>query len=330
MNKYTGVPCPICSKAFKNGDDIVVCPDCGAPHHRACYKEHGYCAFTEQHASGVFWKNPNEGTPAPPAGHSKETLPCPRCNNNNEVGSLFCRTCGIKLDTGSQQIPNYQGNFQSQGGYQPNMNTQQSQRAAQFGIGLEDEIGGVPVKEVAQFVGENTFYYLPRFKLFDMVKNAVSVNFSAIIFNFFYYFNRKMYKIGTILLALFVLSMVPNLLLVYYTFPDIMESLIIANAPPVDFTPYSNLLMISNILHYVYLAVCMGSGFFANKIYYRFVTSRVRDIKKDYNGRPENEYAQALAIGGRTNKILVVALGIALLVAYILFYVLLLTTYQIL
>ena len=37
MNKYVNVPCAKCGKPFTEDDDVVVCPDCGAPHHRSCY-----------------------------------------------------------------------------------------------------------------------------------------------------------------------------------------------------------------------------------------------------------------------------------------------------
>ena len=33
FTKYT---CPVCGETFQNGDDVVVCPECGAPHHREC------------------------------------------------------------------------------------------------------------------------------------------------------------------------------------------------------------------------------------------------------------------------------------------------------
>ncbi len=45
-------PCPVCDKDFKDGDDIVICPSCGAPYHRACYQQVGQCVFTARHASG--------------------------------------------------------------------------------------------------------------------------------------------------------------------------------------------------------------------------------------------------------------------------------------
>ena len=52
---YTGVHCPVCDKKFTDEDDIVVCPVCGTPHHRACYQQEGRCAFEEQNhtVSGV-------------------------------------------------------------------------------------------------------------------------------------------------------------------------------------------------------------------------------------------------------------------------------------
>ncbi|MEG0116039.1 MAG: RING finger protein, partial [Hydrogenoanaerobacterium sp.] len=59
MEKYIGICCPVCNKPFTAEDDIAVCPQCGAPHHRSCFKELGRCAFTEQHAPGNEWKNPN-------------------------------------------------------------------------------------------------------------------------------------------------------------------------------------------------------------------------------------------------------------------------------
>ena len=55
MSNYTGYRCPVCGKAFAQGDDVVVCPDCGAPHHRECYRSLGRCAYEEKHAAGEAW-----------------------------------------------------------------------------------------------------------------------------------------------------------------------------------------------------------------------------------------------------------------------------------
>lgn len=39
MTRYTGNHCPVCEQAFTDEDDIVVCPDCGTPYHRACWQK---------------------------------------------------------------------------------------------------------------------------------------------------------------------------------------------------------------------------------------------------------------------------------------------------
>ena len=31
LSKYTGIPCSRCGHTFTNQDDVVVCPECGAP-----------------------------------------------------------------------------------------------------------------------------------------------------------------------------------------------------------------------------------------------------------------------------------------------------------
>lgn len=39
-------------------------PECGAPHHRACYKQLGHCAMEQQlHPQHLSWQNPNDQPP---------------------------------------------------------------------------------------------------------------------------------------------------------------------------------------------------------------------------------------------------------------------------
>ena len=35
--------CPVCNRPFGEDDDIVVCPECGTPHHRECWQLVGHC-----------------------------------------------------------------------------------------------------------------------------------------------------------------------------------------------------------------------------------------------------------------------------------------------
>ena len=58
MNRYTGIKCQHCGKAFQENDQVVVCPDCGAPYHRSCFVEmNGICKFADKHAEGYSWNH---------------------------------------------------------------------------------------------------------------------------------------------------------------------------------------------------------------------------------------------------------------------------------
>ena len=46
-----------------------VCPECGTPHHRACYRELGHCAHQALHGDGYAF------TPADPPAEQKSSAP---------------------------------------------------------------------------------------------------------------------------------------------------------------------------------------------------------------------------------------------------------------
>ena len=46
--EFTQYKCPVCNEQFKSGDDIVVCPECGAPHHRECYEKNEHCFYADK------------------------------------------------------------------------------------------------------------------------------------------------------------------------------------------------------------------------------------------------------------------------------------------
>ena len=73
MFKYEGAKCPVCHAYLMEDDDIVVCPDCGAPHHRECWKSLGHCGCEELHAQGKAWTMPQQEGPAPETGRGSES-----------------------------------------------------------------------------------------------------------------------------------------------------------------------------------------------------------------------------------------------------------------
>ena len=65
MFNFKGCNCVACRQPLKPEDDIVVCPDCGAPYHRACYEKLGRCQFEAQHGPDFEWQPSPEERPAP-------------------------------------------------------------------------------------------------------------------------------------------------------------------------------------------------------------------------------------------------------------------------
>lgn len=96
---YKGVSCPVCGQPFQEGDDIVVCPECGAPHHRACYKQLGHCAMEQQlHPQHLSWQNPNDQPPAAAADGSDDII-CPNCGLFCHSEDVSCPNCHFPLKT---------------------------------------------------------------------------------------------------------------------------------------------------------------------------------------------------------------------------------------
>jgi len=99
MFKYDGASCPVCSKKFTETDDIVVCPECGAPHHRECYRSLGKCALSDKHGSGQAWQPPKpaESETTSENRNTVSEITCPNCGTKNPRGSHMCTVCGTRF-----------------------------------------------------------------------------------------------------------------------------------------------------------------------------------------------------------------------------------------
>ena len=53
---YLGLRCGVCGKDFQENDDVVVCPECGTPSHRTCYKENKGCPNLEKHGTDFVFE----------------------------------------------------------------------------------------------------------------------------------------------------------------------------------------------------------------------------------------------------------------------------------
>ncbi len=311
MANYIGVHCPVCSKRFAEGDDIVVCPVCGAPHHRVCYQQTGHCALNDLHIEGYSWQPPSDTHDKQnkqDSEHSAGGNICPSCGANNPKEGIFCQVCGALLGRHSEggTSPFGFNPFGQDSRAQPR--TRSAYSAAFGGLSPDEEIDGVSARDIALYIGENSQYFLPRFKQFSQHSGFV-VNWSALLFNFLYFFYRKMYFVGAMMLLFLALTQIPTLfifkeysLFVLENFDDISIGIV-----PV-FTPHEHLWAYSLIpyMRYLLLAESVLFGAFANRIYKIHVLSNIRKIKKglvDAGGLLDDKiYTESLVRRGRTSR----------------------------
>ena len=218
---YKGRSCPVCSEEFREEDDIVVCPKCGAPYHRECYKKNNKCIFAELHKSGKSWQEAEEEKKAKESG--VKLIRCPHCNSVNPDGTIVCKICGgfisdsMEQNSDSDTDGSGDGKTESVSGTVrdgvPGSGTDDKKTEMPFppgGVPLSvflDPMGGVPKDEdfegvtgaeLSKYVKTNTSYYLPVFyRMKTQSKNKFS--FCAFLFTGAWYLYRKMYVKGAII-----------------------------------------------------------------------------------------------------------------------------------
>ncbi|HCR44523.1 MAG TPA: hypothetical protein DIV41_08065 [Ruminococcaceae bacterium] len=330
---YNGLKCPVCGKTFTKDDDIVVCPECGAPYHRECYAKAGRCVFSEKHGQpGSAWKPQKTISENGPAG-ADETTHCPRCGFINRGDAMFCQHCGLPLGEIHSQYT-----YGAAGGRQPPYGQGQrpfgGQRQQPFGQGQQpygagqpfffDPLGGVnpnetiddiPVGEVARFVQDGTQYYIPVFmNLKKFAKNRF--NFSAFLFPGIWMLYRKMYKLGSVITslaaALYVLSAYVTYNFILPIFKDISGD-IGGTLDPFSMTSQQMsmfamkleslsggqrfLCNLPGIILLLQIAIMVISGIYANRVYLKHSVSSIQSIRKGAGSAAQAEM-QIASTGG--------------------------------
>lgn len=314
MSRYTGLLCESCKKPFTDNDDIVVCPDCGAPQHRSCYETQGHCALRDQHSDKFVWQaqKPDAGSEDR---HAQSAI-CPNCNAANPPHGRYCQMCGSPLESaGSTQ--NASGAY---GQYNQNTQSYGGQPSSGFNYAGNDafehwDINGVSSRELSAYTGSSSYYFLRQFKLILRTQYNMSWNWSALIFGFFYFFYRKMYKVGLALLGFYIVSMIPGLL-TYFGPTDAtieMMGVVIAynSQMAAQTAPFMTVLNTMSFFLRVWCAI------FANKLYLQSVLKDIQRCREAFDvpeGSPE--YYNGLYHYGRPNRLIVVLIGFGFFAAY--------------
>lgn len=275
MPNYQGQSCVSCSSPFKDGDDIVVCPQCGSPYHRECYKKEGGCINTSLHEQGEGWTpiDTKNQESCEDSAKAHKTAVCRVCGQENSAEAPFCSKCGAPIN-----MEKASGSFYEQ---MKNENGRQSGQPffTDFGIPLfgserytlETDLDGNTAGEYTSYVGNNWIYFIPKFMRFAK-RNRVSFNFSAFIFPHLYFFYRKMIPEGVLMLIGTILTSIPSTLFTFIEMGYLPSLSYILDSPL-----FQNIYLISSFLFY---ALSLAAGVFANWLYYRKAKREIAKIKE--------------------------------------------------
>jgi len=333
MFKYSGVTCPVCKKEFTETDDVVVCPDCGTPHHRECYIRNGSCANAEKHGSGEEWTPPEQ----PEQRNTVSDVHCPYCGTNNPRTNSVCSVCGAPL-TGEAPNPrndthegsDAQNGFeQGFGGFgavppiAPNPFT-----TPYGGVDPDETLDDIPAKDYVLFVGNNSFYFLPKFKSFAEKERTFVPNWSAFFFTFFYYLYRKMYLLGLLILAADIILSIPAIMVNLSTMQETMLQMKLITEPMFEINVTQQLVIIANVFNFISLGLRVFLGIYTNKLYYDHAHNKILALRESADAADPDEYCFALARAGRTNRKLILAIVIAFAALYFISVILLSSTFM--
>ena len=289
FNEYK---CPVCNENFKNGDDVVVCPECGAPHHRECYENEGHCFYEEKHGKGFNFEN--EGKESV---DDNQFIECPACHFQNEKTAFYCNRCGHPLIENPQN--QNQANFNGQSFNNQGFNGQSNFQGMPFGFSYGgaqafDPLGGmngdeeiaedVKVSEAAKYVGKSTQYFLPVFR---KIKDGFGsrFNFAALLLADVYFLYRKMTALG-IVITLFMIgsNVASTAIMMSPGWKDSYNSVMASMQSGVSVSLFSSdmsFMYITLALEAARLIVRILCGVFANKLYYRHTTKKIQRIKNN-------------------------------------------------
>ena len=304
MIDYTGKTCHCCGKVFDDNDDIVVCPDCGTPYHRECYRQSG-CTNIQLHKTHGSWAS--ENADAEESGNA-----CKNCGETLRSGARFCDKCGTPVnggksirffrnDNGSNTAPpEYNTMYGSYKSDRDPYNDMGADMGIPFTSSPDEELeDGVTVGEVSAFVGDRKQYYIPRFLMMKKLGMKFSFNIAAFFFPEAYLAYRKMNVAAILLFIVRFAILLPytavglaSMLSVDQNFemfsvllqdyPRLLEAAKIfagygkdaATMPPA----FTTLSMISQFINTTtQIVMCL----FANFMYYRYCISSVSLLKKE-------------------------------------------------
>lgn len=308
--------CPICGSYLFSDDDIVYCPDCGAPHHRDCWNAVGHCGLLKDHGTENEYTphEPKDGAELKDDAFNKtaaqsaendafrnraqdpEDDDFERQNEEAQEGMHVCASCGRMIPDNAQFCPycgraeNEADDLESPFGFFQNIRMD-----PYGGVNKNSSIEGVSVRKIAKFVSYAPNRMLPLFKQFESGKKRTSWNWAAFLSPFTQCFFRKMNLqsflyflvdlVGCVLLSPFY-NTVLNIDFPVNTTSQQMTAMLLNN-PLKYFTADTMILAGLGLL--VLLSVRIFAGLYNNFIYKKHVISTIKAVEKDLDVDEEDE-----------------------------------------
>lgn len=297
---YDGMTCPVCQKPFAADEDVVACPTCGLPHHRACWQKEKHCHLEALHGTPEQWSREKESaTQATEAEAETKTAPektrrCPRCGSENPEFSEFCSHCGQPFGEAGW------GNSAPCHEYKPFHTPFEQKRST---VSPNEELDGEKATELSAVVGPKNEYYIDRFRRISKGRSG-GWNWAAFVFGPYWLLYRKMYVSGGLLLFLNlfqtgVLHFVLNRLSLK-TEADLMQFLMTQNRTRTETYYYLAILLVTLLVYAMHFILgAVGNGLYRGHCSYA--------IRKAKERVPDITPAELTAVGGVSFGI--VALG---------------------
>lgn len=291
MSGYIGTRCMVCSEKFTSEDDVVVCPECGTPYHRDCYLKEGECVNTVLHKNGGTWK-PSYDTGSD--GTRNQAVVCRFCGNTNPPLTLFCRRCGMPAENIQNDSDRAEQRFAginiNEDAFSYNRNANGGVQMNPFlinfsdplcGFNPEEDMGGVKMSELGDFVGTNTHYYLPIFKRMKETGRNISWNFCAMLFPELYFSYRKMPLTALLSMIVRTVANIPQYLVFLSQLDGFGALSEFASQFNVTSAAFQGVLMIGYVICYSFMFV---TGLFGNKLYFNSAVKKIKKAKSVQSG----------------------------------------------
>ncbi len=169
---FDGKICDGCAEIMNEGEDIVVCPECGTPQHRECYNKNNACVNAHLHAEGFDWQKENIKPEEPPKTAEVTGNSAPILNPDGgipEVALPMFNAQSIVIDGRT--------------------------------VSTSKEFNGIRIREALTYLQINANKYIKKFMKNEHKKNFISWNWGAFFFTPAWFFYRKLYKAGAFFLT---------------------------------------------------------------------------------------------------------------------------------